>query len=365
MSLFTFPSSLSCWVDAASSAVFPGWASAGTVPCSVFSPFLSALRVAAFRAGEEVEAQAAASLTNIIFGQSWLSIARDLGYIVDAGDSITLATASPVHPGFDLPPFGAGVGAGASAGFSSAFGASPLPSASPTASYSSTPVHGIGTLAPGSDLFPPPPPEQCLTGSWVVDPARSESLEPFLRALDLPAAARKVALSLRVCNSILHTGNTLTLVDKSPVFTNRTALWLDGIARDRVGDDGKVAVLRAWRVSPSFVPPPDAPLPLDPQGRVPGTVLYVVDLPDSMGSTLEYRWRDGASMMVRSELYSAAGEIRAVVTRVWVPAEVGDPLAVQLRDEPSVTEKALPTTRITNPIGMASHATRIPAGASM
>ncbi len=70
------------------------------------------------------------------------------------------------------------------------------------------------------------------------------------------------------------------------------------------------------------------------------------------------------SMIVRSEVYSASGELRVVVTRVWVRAEAGLPLALGPGDltPPADSDRPPATTRITNPIGHAVHATRIPAG---
>ncbi len=128
--------------------------------------------------------------------------------------------------------------------------------------------------------------EYDLSGAWVVDQSRSDSLEPFLRALNAPWVARKVAMGLTVCNNVLHTPDTLTLIDKSSLFQNRTIVWLDGVARDRVGDDGKTAIVRSWFVTPTFTPPADAPIPMDPQGRVPGTLVFICDLPDNLGWVL-------------------------------------------------------------------------------
>lgn len=226
-------------------------------------------------------------------------------------------------------------------------------------------VPGSGATAMASPLPSPVSPgaaDFSLSGSWVVDNSRSESLEPFLAALNVPAVARRAAMELVVCDNVLHTSKTLTLVLRSAVFVSCTHLWLDGYARDKVGEDGKAAIVRAWQVRPGFRPPPDAPVPLDPQGVVPGTIIYVVDLPDSMGSTMEYRWRDGDSMIVRSEVYSASGELRVVVTRVWVRAEAGHPLAIPTLSAPLDSDQPPPTVRITNPIGHAVHAARMPAG---
>ncbi len=47
-------------------------------------------------------------------------------------------------------------------------------------------------------------------------------------------------MSLLVCNTILQTPTTMSLLDKSNLFMNTTHVWLDGVARDKTGDDGKV-----------------------------------------------------------------------------------------------------------------------------
>ena len=207
---------------------------------------------------------------------------------------------------------------------------------------------------PAAAVFFPPSAAQSLTGSWVLDQRRSDSLDPFLRAMDLNWVARKLAMSISLVNTVLHTAHAVVLVDKSSLFTKRTVVWLDGVARDLVGDDGKVATLRAWVASRSFTPPSDAPVPLDAQARVPGTLVYIVDLPGDMGSTVEYRWRDGDTMVVRSELYSVGGERLVQITRYWNRAEAGNPLTVADVAAPALSERGAPTTRRTNPFGQGS-----------
>ncbi len=78
---------------------------------------------------------------------------------------------------------------------------------------------------------------------------------------------RKVANSLLVCSNILQTATTMSLADKSSMFASTTHLWLDGVPRDKVGDDGKTSTLRAWVVQPGFVPPAGAPVPPHAKGE--------------------------------------------------------------------------------------------------
>ncbi len=69
-----------------------------------------------------------------------------------------------------------------------------------------------------------------------------------------------------MCDNILHTPTTFSLTVTSGAFSSTTHLWLDGLPRDRVGDDGRAVVVRAWCVRPGQRLPADVPVPLHPQG---------------------------------------------------------------------------------------------------
>jgi hypothetical protein len=67
------------------------------------------------------------------------------------------------------------------------------------------------------------------------------------------------------------------------------------------------------------------------------------------------------SMLVRSEVYSPTGDLRVAITRVWVRAPAGHPLARPV-EGPAAGSAPPATARATNPVGRVSHATHIPAG---
>ncbi len=170
------------------------------------------------------------------------------------------------------------------------------------------------------------------------------------------------------------------MVDKSSLFETRTDLWLDGALRTKVrfcrcagvcppqyislmgdtcvvlpcahalsvlythrfplhraqvGDDKKVSTLRGWYVGGSFVPPADAPVPRDSFASLEGTLVYIVDLPDGLGRTIELRRREGDTMVVRSEVYSSAGDLRMTLTRVWLRAPADSSHVVRIPPLPT------------------------------
>jgi hypothetical protein len=118
--------------------------------------------------------------------------------------------------------------------------------------------------------------------------------------------------------------------------------WCDDAQAD---DEQQLTTLRGWFVSEGFTPPADAPTPRDAMARQPGTLVYVVDLPGSLGRTIELRRRDGDAMVVRSEVYSTAGVLRLTLTRVWTRAPDDDPHVVRISSvAPAAAPMPLPRT---------------------
>jgi hypothetical protein len=217
-------------------------------------------------AGEEAEQRAAQRLAKRLFGPSWASLA--------------------------VPQYGA----------------PDMEEAAPSVEVASpaavVPVSTPASEVPSIDAVPP---QYCLTGSWVLDEARSDPLEVLLKEMGVPWIARKAAAALSVTTTMRHTRREVVIVDKSKLFENKTPYILDAAPHPKTGDDGKVVHLRAWNVLPEFVIPGDVPKSAEEEFKMEGTFVYNIDLPDGKGRMLEMRFREGDGKL----------EVVSVLSRVW------------------------------------------------
>jgi hypothetical protein len=128
-----------------------------------------------------------------------------------------------------------------------------------------------------------------FTGLWVVDKARSESLEEMLKLMGLGYLMRKMAVSIEVISVMTHdlTRGVLVCEDRSSVMTATTTGWFDGQPHDVKGSDGKTAVLTCQYLYPP--PPADHVRGWNAADAIGGYRVLCV-LPDSLGETTDTRW---------------------------------------------------------------------------
>ena len=171
-------------------------------------------------------------------------------------------------------------------------------------------------------------PANDLTGVWAVDDNASDSLEPMMKALGLPWAARKIALSLKFTVSIVHTASELHFVSKCRMFAHPTDLLLDGLVRQTVNDKGAIVLQRAWQNVPGFTPPaalPPAEPPVADVVKLAGTLCITTELPDGKGRIFEARRRAGDGFEVYTQYFApsddasaaAPGVVKACVRQVY------------------------------------------------
>lgn len=89
-----------------------------------------------------------------------------------------------------------------------------------------------------------------LSGTWVLDLAASDSIEPMLKAQGVSYMKRKAAASMEVTQTIVQTGDTLSVdVDTSHKDT-KTTVKVDGVTREVTTASGeKTQVTNLWKAA--------------------------------------------------------------------------------------------------------------------
>lgn len=84
-----------------------------------------------------------------------------------------------------------------------------------------------------------------LSGNWKSNDEKSDSLEPFLKELDVAWVLRKVFMNMKIVTTLTHTRDRFTVMEVSSAGENRTELLLDGVRREKVSSDGKKTYVSA------------------------------------------------------------------------------------------------------------------------
>jgi hypothetical protein len=115
-----------------------------------------------------------------------------------------------------------------------------------------------------------------FSGEWKIIKARSESLDSVLKLMGVPWIARKAADALEVTTVLSHdvVKGTLTTEDRSALGVTVTELQTDGEPHDKIGKDGKTAVVTATTY----------PAPPERDDEI-GCMRILTVLPDGLGET--------------------------------------------------------------------------------
>lgn len=85
-----------------------------------------------------------------------------------------------------------------------------------------------------------------FTGTWVLDKQASDSLDPLLQAQGVGWFKRKAAAGLDVTQVIEVEGDTVHIEVQSSLKSGAETVQLDGVARERVGEQGPARVAHRW-----------------------------------------------------------------------------------------------------------------------
>ena len=149
-----------------------------------------------------------------------------------------------------------------------------------------------------------------LSGEWTPDDARSRTtLEPLMKALGVPWAARKIVGRMKFMCELKHTSKVLTVTDTSTMGIKTQSFMLDGVTRDVTNDKGQSVETRAWET-------------MD-EGSDKGSVSIETQIPlrdGTMGVMLDKRWMEdsGDTLHRVVTLSKRNGETLAVVDRLLV-----------------------------------------------
>lgn len=164
-----------------------------------------------------------------------------------------------------------------------------------------------------------------VSGTWVIDKSRSDTLDEFLSLMGLPWIARKLAGSLEVTAMTKHdvAAGSIVTEDHSSMGITVTTYTLDGQSRS-VTRDGKTSVMTSTLLT---VPPPPrlgsgeawAP-PSDPLlSQAYGAFRVHSVLPHGGGETTDTRIMiEEGRTMKQNLLYVTAAGKRCVVSRYMV-----------------------------------------------
>lgn len=103
-----------------------------------------------------------------------------------------------------------------------------------------------------------------LSGTWVLDKAASDNIDPILQAGGASWVERQAAKNLKITRTIRQEGDTLHIAVDSSVKDSQETVTVDGVARPGTTDRGELATVtnrwdgEAW-VSESVVTHDNAP----------------------------------------------------------------------------------------------------------
>lgn len=92
-----------------------------------------------------------------------------------------------------------------------------------------------------------------LSGTWVLDTAASDSVQPLLEAQGVPGWKRKLADRLTVTQTVTDGGDHLKVAISSRVHSDTQDLPLDGVERIQSGQEGRSALVRSERTDDGAV----------------------------------------------------------------------------------------------------------------
>jgi len=171
---------------------------------------------------------------------------------------------------------------------------------------------GTGAAAGGGGAAFAPGVTPCVsfTGRWVLEKAKSDTLDGMLTLMGVPWFARKIANSIEITAVLKHdvTGGVLVTEDHSSMGIQPNTYPLDGKTRPVTAKDGKTSMVTA-----TVVPLPG---PVDPkrgctatdcdpilQGAFSAMRLHTV-LPDGAGETTDTRvMAEGGRVMKQRVVY--------------------------------------------------------------
>ena len=166
-----------------------------------------------------------------------------------------------------------------------------------------------------------------FSGSWVVDKARSDTLESILRLMGVPWLAVQVVLALDVTTDIAHdpTAGRVATTDRTSLgVLSSNEVLSDGVQVARVGKDGRTALLTC-SVS-AGLPQGFAGRALPPPAARDGAALaylrITTTLPDGEGvSDNVWEMRGGGRVMQAFTTFTKGGRVarasRVMVNRAW------------------------------------------------
>lgn len=85
-----------------------------------------------------------------------------------------------------------------------------------------------------------------LSGTWVLDGAASDSIDPLLKAKGVGFVQRKAAASMEVTQAIAHAGDRLTITTNASKKQSVETVEVDGQSRKVTGDSGSMDVSHEW-----------------------------------------------------------------------------------------------------------------------
>lgn len=91
---------------------------------------------------------------------------------------------------------------------------------------------------------------------WVVIPEASDSLDPFLKEIGVAWVVRKLAASVQVTTTLLHTPDKFSVHDKSSAGETLVELTPDGEYREVTNSENKTSRMKCTQGDGEFQEPP-------------------------------------------------------------------------------------------------------------
>ena len=163
-----------------------------------------------------------------------------------------------------------------------------------------------GAAATGATADGGAPSRWFLTGEWMPDEARSRTtLEPMMKALGVPWAARKIVNRMKFICEMRHSSTGLIVIDKTTMGEKTQSYNMDGKGHVKRDDKGGEVTVRCI-----------------PNADEQGSVTLETDLPNGLGTMIDRRWvEEGGAVLRRTLIVRKAGAPDAVCDRLMVRTE--------------------------------------------
>jgi hypothetical protein len=160
----------------------------------------------------------------------------------------------------------------------------------------------------------------------MPDEARSRTtLEPMMKALGVPWAARKIVNRMKFICEMRHSSTGLIVIDKTTMGEKTQSYNMDGKGHVKRDDKGGEVTVRCI-----------------PNADQQGSVTLETDLPNGLGTMIDRRWvEEGGAVLRRTLIVRKAGAPDAVCDRLMVRTEGScDPAPRTAADDEGALEAA-------------------------